>query len=88
VAGAVSDGLLDEGDEVSEIFDDLLEVARFEVVNELWDEGNEGVDVLETLAHIVALEFWEGAGGAVFGDLLEGANELHNVTEDSGDITS
>jgi hypothetical protein len=58
-----------------------------EVVEELWDEGDELVDVLETFCDVVSLEFWEGGGGAILSDLLEGRDELHNVTEDGGEIT-
>jgi len=82
VADAVRDGLLDELDEGGEVLDDLGEIAGLEIVNKLWDEDDELVDVLEALCHIVSLEFWEGGSGAVLGDLLEGRDELHNVTED------
>jgi len=71
-ADTVGDGLLDEGDELGKIGEDLAEIAGFEVVDELWDEGNELGDVIKALGDVVSLEFWEGGGGAISNDLLEG----------------
>lgn len=88
VADAVTDGLLDEGDELGEVTNDLGEITGLEIVEELWDEGDELVDVVEALCDVVSLEFWEGGSGAILSNLLELGNELHDVTEDSGDITS
>lgn len=88
VADAVSDGLLDEGNELGEIGDDLGEVAGLEVVEELWDEGNELVDVVQALSDVVSLEFWEGGGGAIGSDLLELGDELHNVRKDGSEVAS
>jgi len=78
---------LDELNELGEISDDLREVTRLHIVDDLWNEGDELVDVLEALGDIVSLEFWEGGGSTISGDLLDSSDELHEVTEDLGDVT-
>jgi uncharacterized protein (DUF433 family) len=87
VANAIGNGLLDEGEQFGEISDDLGEITRLDIVDDLWDEADKLGDVIEALVNIVSLEFWESGSSTIFGDLLESSDELHDVTEDLGDIT-
>jgi len=50
---------LDEVDQLGKVFHELANITGGNVIDELWNEGDEGVDVVEALSNVVGL-LWEG----------------------------
>lgn len=55
--------MLEEGDESGKVGHHLSEIAGLDVVEELWDEGDELVDVVEACGDVVFTSGWGWENG-------------------------